>query len=458
MKVPHTPRPKRRTRPYRKKKKPQQATPELGDLFDHGVPIKPSPSANSSFTSAFNKSIKIGSGHTTPLRDCQPIGLSALSHATTQVEGINSRNFSGDSHRLSVAEDQGSASHNAENISSPSEGDTEVNQFDLASEPDEHLKKSPGQSITIRPGSQDEQDEQKPSIAALAGPIGTPSFHRGLLGQQNGSHIYPTSTTNQYTTAIKSSPFISPTTPSYPRSAPISSNNNSCCNTIPPAPHHGYTNSTQNTPQQPLVGAPAFRTPYLPQSRPHNHFLAPPPTPTHNPSFTVSMHPTNEPTAAAPMPQPQTLAAGYPSFASSYFNGAMPIDSEWHRVDDTFEIFRDGTYQMRQQHAADSLHPVSSNNYHQPQPHVKQEPQDQTGFNNAGIGSVGGVWANEWEAMSHDPQRYCPMASQPQPPHLQLQGMGPPAVAAPGGGVVDHGAMQRVGSGYGYVPSLGGRG
>ena len=449
MKAPRMPRPQKRTHVKKTTKSMKQCTPELATFFDYG-PIKPSPSANSSFTSVFDRSIRIESGRTTPLPDGLLSASTCHPQMASQMKRTNSFNPSRSSDKSTVVkEGQISGQRSEDNAPSPSEGDTEVDALDMGPEHHDQKNSSTGNSMDIRQSFQNEEDDRRPKDVATSNPPAISSFHRGLLGQQAESQAYSSSGAEQYPAPIRSSPSTRPPITTLPNFRLVNDDSSNCCNSIPPPYGVRYT------PTQP-IGPSAFYTPYPSHPGPNSLLMTHPSTPGANPSFTMPNLPASHLVTAVPVSQSQTFAHGYPSVASSDFNGAMPIDAEWHHVDDTFEIFRDGTYQSQQQQAANMAAANTVHYYPQPQSQGQHGTQEKKTQSDSGMNSHSGVWATEWEAMAHDPRRYCPSTQAPPPTPMQIQGTSPLSEVTPGAGLAHSGTLQRMGSAYGYTPPMGG--
>ena len=472
MKVPNRSRRRRRVYKSRRAKKPKQFTPELAGFFEDDAPIKPSPSANSSFTSVFDKTIAIESGRTTPLPDPLLRAVSPYPHASVQMQRKSSQNSFGDSRVRTISSSSQDGSHlSAKSTPSPSEGDTDFDQFDDASEPDRHLDHPTNQSMTTHQGSQYRHDKQEQNTPNVTIPITAPSFPRYFVDQQNGGALHHPYSSEQQATTVASPTHIDPAAVTYLQSRLVNSNNsersnnpgNTSSTSVAPSPHPVYSdNRIQVTPHPSLTSAPQLYRPYPPHPGPNNHVLMPPQTPSYSAGFTMPIHPTNASVPAVSAPQAPSLTHGYPSSASSDFNGAMPVDPEWHNVDHSYGFFHDGTYQQQhQQHTPDisaagapsAMAIVSGHHYDGLPP--QQQLQEQNGVNNTGIVAPIRFFPTEWGAMENDPARYSTMGQQHQQSQMQVHGLGPPAVLGPGSGIGGPGGMPRRENGYGYGPSLG---
>ena len=405
-------RPKRMTRPKKKMTKVEQTTPELGDVFELPTPFNPSPSANSSFTSTFRETVKIESGRTTPLPGAPLTPSNAVfGAAQAKMERVASQTSSGDSCPSTIASEELTAQHSSENTPPPSDGDTEVDSLDIMPEAEQHLELAASQSLTPRPDAHRKDIHSLNAIATtITRPLTTPTFHHGLPEHHRHGQLYSISAAEQE--AAVGPVYVNPTDTYM---------HHIVDNSIALQFRQGYPDSVSNDCPATGNAAPTY-TPF-----PHQEHDNQPMGPPSHPNITAIAGP--------------SLLAGYPSGASSDFNGAMPVDPEWHNVDQSWNYIRDGTYQQQHANAMPAMNTEAQMN---------QEPDNHKAV---------GYWATEFDAMAHDPRRFSAvqsprsMVTTPGTVSVQQQPMRSVGEQQSDAGV----AMQQRCAAYGYS-SLGPRG
>ena len=398
----------------------EQKTPELSDVVE--LP-PPSLSANSPFNSTFEKMVKIESGGTTPLPDASPPHSPTILPAVqAAIEWTASQTSSGGSSPSTTASEdlvEGAEGHSNDNTPDGSEGDTEVESLDAIQEAEQSLGLAASQSPTPRPGLQHKFDTHSLTAVAAAATrrLSTPVIYHGLPVHHRHSQLDAVAAAEQQTAV--GSAYVEPTDTYIHH---IVDNN------IGVQLRQGYTNSATNTPPT-KISSPTIYAPFQRQET-NNHSIISPP----NPTIATSAGPSH--------------LAGYPSGNSSDFNGAMPVDPDWHNVDQYWGYIRDGTWQQSRANGVSAMNTQAQQ--------MNQQADSQKG--------LGGYWATEYDAMANDPRRFASMQS-PQnmvttlgtttsvQQQQQPQPMGSAGEGQKHGGV----AMQRHGGAYGYS-SLGGRG
>ena len=354
----------------------KQDTSESSGFFDLGTPINPSPSVNSSFRSDFN-AVKVESVGPSPYMSATAQPDATVPDLNIDMKRLGSQASSYPSTSASEGPD---ATHSSKSTPAPSEGDTEADMAheNMHSGPvikldgDETLKyplDPEPQLASLCPSSHD----SAVTTAALRMPSSIapaiPGFNYDLRGHDHQNDgLYGMPTADQQTVG-----------PLYFPDQCVSSSGNSF---VTPS----YASSIANGPYQTLTQVPTDYVSFL--RPPIAHSMAPPPSP----AMTRNMGP----------PSPLT---GYPSSASSDFNGAMPIDPDWHAVDFSYEHFHDGTYQQQNR----SL-PLAASEQSSPLSRGHGDTERR-------------LWATAYDAMAHEPQRLASQA--PSGSGAQQQQHGP---------------------------------
>lgn len=356
--------PKRITRSKRMVNTVKQDTPEISGFFELGTPINPSPSANSSFASVFNNAIKVESGSSSP----HP---SATAYAEAIVPGSHmtmKRLASQASSYPSTSASEGlDATRSSKNTPAPSEEETEAETLDEIIDTDQLLKVAERQSLNLTP----------------------------LPGTQLAAHDMSSHGSVVTVTTMHMPGSVAPSLPTFQHSFPHPDHrDNGLYSMAPPdqqaigpvyfnptdtyvhTPGHnlmspGYASSMTNGNYPTLTQLPTDYVPFLDSHDRHPIAPSPASIPTHN----MATH---------------SLLTGYPSSASSDFNGAMPVDPDWHAVDFSYEHFHDGTYQQQQQ----------------PRNLPLAGSEQSSAMPQGDGGNERRFWATEFDAMTHEPQRF----------------------------------------------------
>lgn len=354
--------PKRTTRGKKVVSKVKQDTIETSGFFELGTPINPPPSANSSFTAAFNDTIKVESGSSSPCSSAIPSTNTDGPSSHTAMKRLASQACSYPS--KSASDGLGTTDSNNTSPTS-SGGDTEAASRDEIIDANQRLQLVQRQSLNSCQGPQlaaHDMNNLGPvvTMTTTQPPTSAAQVNSILYGLSNYDHhngkLHHTLTTGHEGFAPT---YINPAD-TYMHA---SGDNFARC---------GYNSNTTNAIYSTFAPLPADYQAFVDPR--DNHSMA-------QPSNPMATHSVGHP----------SLLTGYPSSASSDFNGAMPVDPDWHAVDLSNEHFHDGTYQQQQQQQQ-SL-PLASTAV-------------SSAVQNCNAGNDRRFWASEFDAMAHEPGRF----------------------------------------------------